>query len=78
MTTIHDRAVAVDVDLVETVADLLSFFEDWLRNAGWDTIDGLAEFCNWCDERDTALPLFLRDLGDHVVVLRGIVKAASA
>jgi hypothetical protein len=78
MTRHAEPTVLLDARQVEDLADLLSSLEGWLRNARYDTIDDLAEYFGWHDERAVLVPLFVRDLADQVVILRLTVKEARA
>jgi hypothetical protein len=78
MTRHPEPTVLLDALQVEDLADLLSTLEDWLRKASYDTIDDLAEHFGWHDRRAVLVPLFVRDIGHQVAILRQMVKEARA
>ena len=68
--------VVLAVDEVDDLARLLDRVEDWLRHAGGDTFDDLAQFFNGPGNGMLAATGLIDLLGRHAAALRRCRQAA--
>ena len=81
MTTTHpadsDDLVLMHRPDVEDLTHLLGRVEDWLRHAGHDTQEDLAEFLNTPGHGRLAAAGLVASLGEHTAVLHRRLREVS-